>query len=498
MHARRKRILVIGAGIGGLSAALELARRGAEVVLLERADRPGGKMREVFIDGRPIDSGPTVLTLPEVFADIFGIGFDALVESLGLRPCEEIARHAWQQGGRLDLYCDRERSADAVAEFSSRAEADRYLAFCRRAESVYATLDRSFMRNPRPGMFDLVRRTGLASLGRLWAIQPFRSLWHELGRHFRDPRLRALFARYSTYCGASPLQAPATLMLIAHVENLGVWRIPGGLQRLAEALADAIRARGGDIRYGAKATELEIRNGRAVGVRLEEGERIAADAVIANIEPSAIATGALGPTAAAAVPASATRARSLSAMTWSMIAEASGFELGHHNVFFPADYPREFEQIFGAGRLPETPAVYICAPGDDGTDPNRARRMFLITNAPADGDRTRYSPSTLEHQQAGVLALLRDCGLHLDVRPERAVITTPEDFERRFPGSGGALYGSPPHGWRSSFTRPQARSRLPGLYLAGGSVHPGPGVPMVALSGRFAASTVATDLGVDA
>ena len=120
----------------------------------------------------------------------------------------------------------------------------------------------------------------------------------------------------------------------------------------------------------------------------------------------------------------------------------------------------------------------------------------MITNAPGDGDRGRYDDARLAQSQHAVFELLERCGLKLTSRPDENVVTTPADFEQRFPGTGGALYGRPPHGWRASFTRPTARSRMPGLYLAGGSVHPGPGVPMVALSGRFAARAVARDLGV--
>lgn len=481
-----------------MSAALDLVRRGIAVTVIEKSARPGGKMREVDVQGHHIDSGPTVLTMRWVFEQLFADAGSRLAERLQLEPCELLARHAWQQGGRLDLFCDRERSASAIAEFAGSAESDRFRAFFDRAEAVFETLNVPYMQKPRPGVVALVGSAGIRGLGKLWRLKPFRSLWQELGTCFEDPRLRSLFARYSTYCGASPLQAPATLMLIAHVEQCGVWRIVGGMQRLAQALAAEIVKHGGEIRYDCTAREVDVRGGRATGVDLDSDGWLAADAVIANVDVASIRHGALGTRVAAAMPHSDPRKRSLSAVTWSLLAESSGFELAHHNVFFPDDYPREFEQIFRDRTLPSRPAVYICA--QDAADPGRtsaaAQRLFLITNAPAIGDQAPIEPSRLEELHDSVVSLLGDCGLTLKHHQEGSVQTTPADFERRFPGTGGALYGRPPHGWRSSFARPTARSRVRGLYLAGGSVHPGPGVPMVALSGRFAARAVATDLGL--
>ncbi len=498
--------IVVGAGIGGLVAAVELARRGVRVTVLEHAGTPGGKMREIEIDGRPIDSGPTVLTMAWVFEELFSEAGGALDEHLTLHRSDLLARHAWTDGSRLDLFADPDRTFEAIADFAGRDEAERYRAFCGRARSVYETLYEPFMRSQRPGPLSLVAASGLRGLADLWRIHPFESLWRRLGKSFRDPRLRGLFARYATYCGSSPLKAPATLMLIAHAEQLGVWTIEGGMQRLAEALADLVRLRGGEVRCNAPVSEVVVdqrsRRRRAVGVQLADGTRIAADAVIANTDRAAIARGALGAAAADAVPGVASGARSLSALTWSMLARPTGFELAHHNVFFPADYPREFEDIFDRRRLPERPAVYICAQdrAEGAPAPDGPERLFLITNAPAIGDdataAAALEPSSIATRQTAVVELLRSCGLEPGVAEGACRVTTPADFEARFPGTGGALYGSAAHGWRSSFTRPGARSRMAGLYLAGGSVHPGAGVPMVALSGRLAGQVAAADLGV--
>lgn len=495
----RPRAVVVGAGIGGLAAALDLVNRGLAVTVLEHAAQPGGKMREVEIQDHRIDSGPTVLTMPWVFEELFADAGSDLGEHLELRPADLLARHAWQDDReQLDLFADREQSVAAIEAFAGRNEAQGYRAFCAHAERVFNTLYGPFIRSQRPGPGALVRAAGLRGLADLWNIRPFESLWHGLGKYFNDSRLRSLFARYATYCGSSPLQAPATLMLIAHVEQCGVWQVDGGMQRLAEAIAGLVMRKGGEIHYDSKVTELDMRSGRAVGVTLSTGQSIVADVVVANADVAGIRCGALGRAAALAVPETRPSRRSLSALTWSMLAETSGFELAHHNVFFPDDYPREFNDIFGQARLPVRPAVYICAqdrkPGD--SRPVGPERLFLIVNAPPCSDRSRFAADDIEPVRTAAFKLLNNCGLTIDARADQTVVTTPTDFERRFPGTGGALYGTAAHGWRSSFTRPGARSRIRGLYLAGGSVHPGPGVPMVALSGRLAAEAVAADLGL--
>jgi 1-hydroxycarotenoid 3,4-desaturase len=490
--------VIIGAGIGGLVAALDLAGRGLQVTVFERSQRPGGKLRAVEIEGRHIDSGPTVFTMPWVFEELFAAAGSSIGDHLCMRPAELLARHAWRDGSQLDLFADIDQSAQAIAAFSSRSEAERYRAFCARAQRVYRTLDLPFMRSQRPSMASLIKASGLRGLVDLWRIRPFESLWRALGKSFHDPRLRGLFARYATYCGSSPLQAPATLMLIAHVEQAGVWQMDGGMRRLADAIAELLEKLGGKIYYDTTVREIDAPDGRVQGVQLASGAHVPADVVVANTDVAGLRSGLLGESAAAAVPRARDARRSLSAITWSLLAETSGFELAHHNVFFPDDYPQEFNDIFGQGRLPAKPAVYICAQ-DRGQGQSRhtgPERLFLITNAPAVGDRERFEAATIAPLQSAAFQLLRDCGLRLSTRPDCSIVTTPADFEARFPGTGGALYGSPAHGWRSSFSRPGSRSRIPGLYLAGGSVHPGPGVPMVALSGRLAAAAVAADLGI--
>lgn len=490
---------MVGAGIGGLVAALDLARRGLRVSVYERSGQPGGKMREIDIQGQRIDAGPTVFTMPWIFESLFADAGTRLADHLTIRPAEVVARHAWQSGGQLDLFADRERSAAAIHEFAGPDEARRYRDFSAHAEQVFQTLYGPYIHNRNPSPWSLVTDSGLRGLMNLWRIHPFETLWRRLGKYFHDPRLRGLFARYATYCGSSPLQSPATLMLIAHVEQLGVWQIDGGMHSLARALTEMIQERGGTVNFDAAVGNIEIRSGQVSGIRLQSGERIEGDVVIANADVASLQRGDLGQAAASSLARPRRGNRTLSAVTWSMLAETSGFDLSHHNVFFPDNYPQEFTDIFRDERLPDRPAVYVCAqdrsPG--AVRPEGPERLFMIANSPANGDRFTLDDKARSELEGAVFGLLADCGLEVRGAQEERVMTTPSDFDSMFPGTGGALYGAASHGWRASFTRPTARSRVRGFYLAGGGVHPGSGVPMVAISGRLAAQTVAEDLGLN-
>jgi 1-hydroxycarotenoid 3,4-desaturase len=512
------RVVVVGAGIGGLVAALLLASRGLQVSVLERADAPGGKMRQLRVDGAAIDAGPTVLTLRWIFEQIFADAGARLDEHLALTPLAVLARHAWggdAQRDRLDLHADARRTEEAIGSFAGAGEARRFAAFCAEARAVYRTLEAPYMRSQRPTLPGMIGALGLRGLAQLTALGPFATLDGLLARRFRDPRLRQLFGRYATYCGASPWQAPATLMLVAQVELDGVWSVDGGMHRVATAIEALARAKGVRFHYGCEVREIEMRNGRACGVRFAcqrrpgasdapggpagDNDRLAADAVVFNGDAAALAQGLLGPGATGAAPDTPRARRSLSALTWAVHGRTAGFPLARHNVFFHApDADRrtsEFDDIFRRRRLPRQGAVYVCAQdrGDGApTEDGRRERLLMLVNAPADGDRGGPSPTEIEACEQTHLALLSRCGLRIG--RARRVFTGPAEFARLFPATGGALYGPATHGWMALFRRGSAATPIPGLFLCGGSVHPGPGVPMAAMSGRLAAEALMASL----
>jgi len=488
--------IVIGAGAGGLAAGIDLAQSGFRVTILERAATPGGKMHTREVGDSAVDGGPTVLTMRSIFENLFADAGASLDDRLTLFESPIIARHAWSHGGILDLYPDLERSRQTIEAFAGSADASGFERFYSQSARIHKTLSETFMTAPKPDPITLVGRVlRHHHPSSLIAARPAPNLWRALGGFFSDERLRQLFARYATYVGSSPLNTPATLMLIAHVELEGVWLVEGGMHRLARAMADLGQELGIDLHFNTHVSEILVKGGKTAGVRLEDGTSLPADVVIFNGDTNALATGQMGKEASRAVRPRPLKNRALSALTWCIKGSSSGFELDHHNVFFESHYPNEFSTIFKDRNVPAKPTVYLCAQdrGHNGSL-NGSERLLMLVNAPADGDRQVWPGDDVARTRDNALAVLDRCGLTLSFRDTDCVSTSPTDWHGRFPGSGGSLYGGASHGIWSSFTRPGARSRLSGLYLSGGSVHPGPGVPMATLSGRLAARAVLHDI----
>jgi 1-hydroxycarotenoid 3,4-desaturase len=502
MASRTLPVVVIGAGMGGLVAAALLAARGRDVLVLERAAAPGGKIRDVMVDGAAIGAGPALLTLRPVFEEIFATAGDSLDARVALQPQALLGRHAWADGARLDLPAGAEAAEDAVGAFAGAAAARGYRTFRDRAHRIHDALEGPFLRAQRPGALALAAGAGLRGL---LGASPFTTLWDALGEHFADRRLRQVFARVATYVGSSPLQAPATLMLVAHVEMQGVWAVAGGMGRLAEALDAVARARGARFRYGAEVREILVAGGRAGGVRLADGEVVPAASVVLNADAAALGAGRFGRAAAAAVDPLPPARRSFSAVTWALRARVEGFAPARQTVVHADDPAAEYAEIGYRARLPAVPTVTVWAHDRDGgaqprddeaaPPPDGPERLLVMVNAPARADFQPLPAEAVTRCADAAFGRLARAGLRLHRQDGAEQVTTPEDFNRLFPGAGGALYGAAVHGWQSAFSRPGARTKLPGLYLAGGSTHPGAGVAMAALSGRLAAARVIEDRG---
>jgi 1-hydroxycarotenoid 3,4-desaturase len=244
---------------------------------------------------------------------------------------------------------------------------------------------------------------------------------------------------------------------------------------------------------------VQLRRGRIVALELAGGECLRVDAAVLTCDAAAVGAGLFGAGAARATPAVDAAQRSLSALTWTACVPTRGFQLLRHNVFFSDDYAAEFDCLLSARRLPPRPTVYLCAQDREtvpGLAPGHPERLLCLVNAPPTGDCHEFDAEEVAQCLTQTRSTLQRCGLQLLSPARNLMPTTPADFNRLYPGSGGALYGQATHGWRASFRRPAARTRIAGLYLAGGSTHPGPGLPMAALSGRQAARCLLQDQGL--
>ena len=483
-------VVIIGAGVGGLAAAMTLAHRGEDVTVLDRHAAPGGKMRVVDSLAGPVDAGPTVLTLLPFFEEVFDACGTTLAEEVALTPLDVLARHHWPDGSTLDLYADYERSRDAVAAFAGDRAAKEFASYHRNAGHLFRAFEGPMMRADRP---DAMRAAG-AVARRPWlmpSLTPGRSMAQSLRARFHDKRLRQLFGRYSTYVGGFPNASPALLSLVWYAESQGVWTVEGGMHALARAMQRVAERAGATFRLGEAATEIVTRHGRAAVVRVE-GDEIEADAVIFNGDPRALSKGLLGAAVKPVVPESAVSRRSLSAFVWAFAGRAVERHPVRHNVFFAKDPEAEFEDI-AMGLMPRDPTLYVHAQDRrEGGRHDGDERFEIIMNGPP-RTTTVPDPEEAELCRETTFETLARMGLRFESLPGTAALTAPEDFHRMFPGSDGSLYGLSPHGLTAAFRRPRARTEMPGLYLCGGGAHPGAGIPMAALSGLRAAEATLQD-----
>ncbi|WP_149588116.1 1-hydroxycarotenoid 3,4-desaturase CrtD [Tabrizicola flagellatus] len=483
------RAVVIGAGMGGLAAAIRLAAGGCRVTVVEAAETPGGKARSRATLAGPAAMGPTVLTLKAEVDALFALAGTTTEAEVGITRLPRLARHWWPGSGPLDLFPDREANIEAILAFAGPREAQGFARFDTAARALYDAFETPVMRAPKPDLA-AIARTALRRPN-LWpALLPGMTLDRWLGRFFRDPRLRQLFGRYATYVGGRPAHTPAVLSLVWQAEAQGVWAVTDGIQALAAALARAAERLGVRFHFATQARRITRQSGRVAHVETDQGHH-PADIVVFNGDPRALTDGLLGEAAQSALKPPGKP--SLSAWVWSFAATPEGpraADLLHHNLFFTADPDAEFGPI-GRGEMPQSPTLYLNAQDRELGPTPATERFQIILNAPANRpDHPNEDPSC--HDRS--FPPLARMGLTFSPPPGPEALTRPKDLAQRLPASLGAIYGASPEGALAAFRRPVARTGLPGLYLAGGGVHPGAGVPMALLSGRQAALQALQDL----
>jgi phytoene desaturase len=495
MSQKQLPVVVIGSGIGGLSAAIHLAATGRGVIVLEQAGQVGGKMGELRQAGFRWDTGPSLITMRPAFDDLFAAAGRRLEDYLDLQPVEPITRCFFSDGKTLDISRELPRMLEQLLSFGS-AEAEGYLAFLAYVARLYRITSPIFIYDQPPrlrslrkvSLSDVLRFDGLRTMSR--AIEGFVS----------SPHLRQVLGMFATYVGASPYLAPATLNVIAHVElNQGVWYPQGGVYRIAEAFSRLAGELGVEVRMGCRVQSIEVHQGRLQGVRLASGDHLPASAVIANLDVATVYKQLLPPE-----PMFLRRKRALqqiqpscSAFVLLLGVRGEHPELAHHNEFFSSDYRREFEEIFSHGVPPSEPTLYVSitsktTPQDA---PAGSENWFVQINVPALSPAWDWQRGASDYA-AQVLDLLALRGVDIRSQVIYQKIITPQDVQDLTAARRGALYGASSNNRWAAFRRPHNRCPdLKGLYFAGGTTHPGGGVPMVTLSGKVASQLLLKDEG---
>lgn len=485
------RVVVIGAGVGGLAAAARLAAAGHGVTVCEQAEEIGGKLGRLQLAGATFDTGPSVLTMPHLLAEVFEATGAPLESVLDIVPVEPMTTYRFADGTRVAIARDAAATAAALDGALGAGAGDGWQAVLARGERIWDAVYADVLERPLRGVADLARLS--VRLRDLATIAPHRTL-RDLGReHLDDPRLRMLLDRYATYTGSDPRRAPAALAVIPHVEQAhGVWYVRGGLYQIAQALAERARERGAVVRTSAPVREVEVAGGRVTAVVLDGGERLPARAVVANADATHLYRDLVRDRRAGPARRRLAQApRSSSGFVMLLVVRGRTEGLGHHTVLFPAGYDAEFDALFGPRPRPvEHPALYVCAPRDPRVTPAGHEALFVLANAPRNDQVDWDAAGVAEGYADRLVELLADRGVDVRDRVLARAVLTPADLERRTRAVGGAIYGTSSNGLRAAFLRPANRSPVPGLFLAGGSAHPGGGLPLVLLSARIVADLV--------
>ena len=492
-------VVVIGAGVGGLAAAARLAVKGHSVTIVEQSDQVGGKLRTYRRDGFAFDTGPSLFTLPAVYRDLFLKTGGPFEDAVDLRPLEPAFRYRFADGSTVIMPgVDPARCAAALgASLGGTAEAD-WRALMQRGGAMWQITREPFLQSPLDGLKSIL------SLARnpqdIRTVAPFTSL-RALGKEYlKDPRLITLLDRYATYTGSDPRSAPAVLATVPYVEQtFGAWHLGGGLGTLAEALGARCAERGVTIRLKTPVATIDLTNGRASGVTLEDGSTIPADIVVANADAGQVYGTLLAgePRAARLAKDLAKSPASLAGFVLLLAVKGRTPGLEHHNVWFPEKYDEEFDDIFGRRPRPvQDPTIYACVPDDPLMRPDADHESwFVLVNAPRHGDGSDRTfdwsaPGVAEAYADHVLAVLTSRGVDLAGRILWREVRTPADYERDVRAPGGSIYGTSSNGSRAAFQRPANASPISGLYLVGGSAHPGGGLPLVGMSAEIVATLV--------
>ncbi len=523
--------VVIGGGLAGLAAACELSARGVAVTVVERNGHLGGKMNLLTERGFTFDMGPTILTLPQVFTGIVercAPHGRTLADYARIVPCAPQWRCFYESGTRLDLLADVPAMAAGLdRQFPGTGAGAGWLKFLAFSRRMLRLSEKVFFYKDIGSVLDLMRASPVrepAIMRDVLAMRPHATVGSTIEAMIPEPHTRQLAEHFLQYVGSSPFLAPAILSLIAaaQADHGCCYALApegrttddgcrGGTRVIAQTLARVLRERGEMALTGVGVRRVLHEGGRATGVELDDGRVIAADLVVSNCDVQRTLRDLVGTPRAARRQRAVARAYTpaCSGVVLYVGLDRQYQQLAHHNFFFSREPREEFEDIYTRGVPARDPTLYIAAPSrsDASQAPHGCEALYILIHTPylrpgADGEVPRWDGpgGLLERYRPVVLEKCRRLGL-ADIERHIVVERTlsPANIESWYSAEGGAIYGLASHGRLRGGFKPRNRSGvLANLYLAGGSANPGPGVPMVLMSGVAAARAACEDLGLSA
>ena len=491
-------IVIIGAGIGGMSTAARLAKAGHQVTIYENSDRAGGKCRTEWFGDYAFDTGPSLLTLPAVYRDLFLKTGKRIEHILDIKPVDPAFNYHFSDGSSvLFPNLSNPNTYHEIEKSFGLAAGNQWKELINRAERMWEVSREPFIESELNSIFSLLKRKNL--FRDIKEIAPFTSLRKLSEKLKLDPHLQMIVDRYATYTGSDPRSAPAVLLTIAFVEStFGAWHIQGGVGQLSVALEQRCTDLGVTFKFDTLVTQILVKDNQTIGIKTSDGKEIKSDLVVANSDAEYIYNKLVSNN----VRAARSERRKLKLATKSL----SGFSLllgldnskgravsiDHHNVYFPNNYDAEFDDVFTKQIPVQDPTIYICAPKDPHmTKGENKEAWFVLVNAPrhqVDGG-WDWREGGAEYGQK-IIKKLDALGLNVSTRLDFMKYRTPADLENYAMAPGGSIYGSSSNSAASAFLRTKNRSKIKGLFCVGGSSHPGGGLPLVGISAEIVANAI--------
>ncbi|BBI33636.1 phytoene desaturase family protein [Cohnella abietis] len=490
-----KRVVVIGGGLGGLSAAIRLATAGFSVTVLEQQPTLGGKLQRIQLGHYTFDRGPSTITMPEAFRRVFTSAGRKMEDYIQLYKLNEGTRNIFSDGTTVDLSSDLEAVESQISAYSLE-DAAQYKSFMKESEILYRLAECNFMTQILGWKEKLQPRMALAFA----RVRPFMTMDKLLRRYFHHPNTIAMFGRYATYVGSSPWSAPAIFGMLPHMENaLGIYGVKGGTYAIVEGFSRLARELGVTIKTGVRVTRILSRNGRAVGVSTDQGY-YDADYIVANGDVLSVCEELLDDKDRGAMSRKKVTEYepSLSGFVQLVGVKQEYPQLLHHNVFYPNTYSEEFQDLFIHRVPPSDPAIYVCHSGhsERGMAPEGASNLFILVNAPYLSDLVNWDNPFTKQYGERILDKLASLGIEGLRDAEVRMSYTPLQLKQDTSAYRGAIYGISSNSPRQTFARPSNRGPISGLWFVGGTTHPGGGTPMVAMSGQLVAESLIKHSGV--